>query len=77
MRLEDLPGYSAKRVLAFTAFKIFAVIVQLGLVGLKLTGVVTWNWWWILTPIWAFCAILLIAELVLVVMLYVFERRDK
>ena len=21
-------------------------------VGLKLTGYITWSWWWILSPIW-------------------------
>ena len=45
MRLEDLPGYNVKRVLAFRMFKIFVVLDQAALIGLKLTGALPWNWW--------------------------------
>ena len=40
-------------------------------VGLKLTNVISWSWWWVLSPIWisaliglAFVFILLIAAIV-------------
>ena len=40
-------------------------------VGLKLTNVISWSWWWVLSPIWisaliglAFVFILLIAVIV-------------
>jgi len=40
-------------------------------VGLKLTNVISWSWWWVLSPIWisaliaiAFIIILLIAAIV-------------
>jgi hypothetical protein len=28
------------------------MILQAALIVLKLTGVITWSWWWVLTPIW-------------------------
>jgi hypothetical protein len=35
-------------------------------IGLKLTGYITWSWWWVLAPLWGGLA------LVLVVLLLVF-----
>lgn len=29
-------------------------------IGLKLGGVITWSWWWVLSPIWIIIAVLII-----------------
>lgn len=29
-------------------------------VGLKLAGLITWSWWWVLSPIWLPSAIVLV-----------------
>jgi hypothetical protein len=27
-------------------------IVMITFIGLKLTGVISWAWWWVLSPLW-------------------------
>jgi hypothetical protein len=46
----------------------FTGLLTVLFVGLKLTHVITWSWWWVLSPIWisfliglAFAVIILIA----------------
>ena len=41
----------------------FTGLLTLAFIVLKLCGVVTWSWWWVLSPIWisiGVCAMLLI-----------------
>ena len=40
-------------------------LLQLMFIYLKLTGDITWSWWWVLSPIWI--AILLVLILLVVV----------
>lgn len=40
---------------------------------LKLTKVITWSWWWILSPMWITFSLLLICEVALVII----EKRKK
>ena len=43
---------------------------QIALVVLKLTGVITWSWWWVMAPLWinalllvlGLCALVLVAR---------------
>jgi hypothetical protein len=30
----------------------FAGLLTILFIGLKLTGHITWSWWWVLSPIW-------------------------
>lgn len=30
----------------------FAGLLTILFIGLKLTGYITWSWWWVLSPIW-------------------------
>jgi len=36
-------------------------------IGLKLTHVINWSWWWVLSPIWISFSILLVMVLILAV----------
>ena len=48
----------------------FGGMLTILFVGLKLTGVIEWSWWWVLSPIWISFAVA-----VLIVGLYfVFNR---
>jgi hypothetical protein len=40
-------------------------------IGLKLTGLITWSWWWVLSPIWIPACVVL----VIVVLFAVFGRQ--
>lgn len=42
-------------------------------ITLKLTKVITWSWWWILSPMWISFSLLLICEVALVII----EKRKK
>lgn len=44
-------------------------------IALKLTGYITWSWWWVLAPIWSGLAIMLIAFLGLAVYVYVNRKK--
>ena len=45
----------------------FTGLLTVLFIGLKLTGHITWSWWWVLSPLWisVLLALLLIAFLVL------------
>lgn len=44
----------------------FLGLLTLLFVGLKLGGVITWSWWWVLCPVWApFIAAVVIALFVI------------
>jgi hypothetical protein len=30
----------------------FVSLLALLFIGLKLTGYITWSWWWVLSPLW-------------------------
>lgn len=30
----------------------FSGLLTILFIGLKLTGVITWSWWWVMSPIW-------------------------
>ena len=30
----------------------FATLLAILFIGLKLTGHITWSWWWVLAPLW-------------------------
>jgi hypothetical protein len=38
----------------------FSGLLTVLFIGLKLTGAITWSWWWVLSPIWIGYAIALI-----------------
>lgn len=39
----------------------FLGLLQLLFIGLRLTGYILWNWWWVLAPLWMPTAVLLVA----------------
>lgn len=39
---------------------------------LKLTGVIAWNWFWVLSPAWIYLQLFLLALLVLIAITYYF-----
>jgi len=52
------------------SISIFSLLTVL-FVGLKLTGYITWSWWWVFFPLWGPVAIVLgIAFIWLIVVLF-------
>lgn len=44
----------------------FSGLLTVLFVGLKLTGFITWSWWWVLSPLWITLAFVLLALAVMV-----------
>lgn len=42
----------------------FCGLLTIVFITLKLTGVITWSWWWVLAPLWAPVAVALIILLI-------------
>lgn len=43
----------------------FTGLLGLLFIGLKLGGIITWSWWWVLAPLWVpMLAVLIVALLV-------------
>lgn len=43
-----------------TGSSIFMSLLAVLFIGLKLTGYITWSWWWVLAPIWGPIALCLV-----------------
>lgn len=44
----------------------FAAMLAVLFIGLKLTGFITWAWWWVLSPLWIAAIVLVIVSAVMV-----------
>lgn len=42
----------------------FAGLLTILFIGLKLTGYITWSWWWVLSPIWI--SVILVVAIVII-----------
>jgi hypothetical protein len=49
----------------------FAGLLTIAFIVLKLTGFISWSWWWVLSPIW----ITFIIVLLVIVGVYIFVDR--
>lgn len=46
----------------------FGGLLTVLFIGLKLTGYITWSWWWVLSPIWiSFALVPLIIAIALII----------
>jgi len=47
--------------------------VTLLFVGLKLTHVITWSWWWVLVPLWGPWAVLALLGIIALIVVTLFK----
>ena len=52
-----------------------AALLAVVFVVLKLTNVITWSWWWVLSPLWISAAIAVLFVLVLTIIKL--SKKDK
>ena len=52
----------------------FGGLLAVLFIGLKLTGYITWSWWWVLAPIWIPVTFVLLIVAVLGVIVFVTEK---
>lgn len=55
----------------------FVGLLTILFIGLKLTGYITWSWWWVLSPIWISTLAVIGFFLILVIGFIVIELRAK
>lgn len=53
----------------------FCSLLGLLFIGLKLGGVITWSWWWVLAPIWIPIALVIITLVIIFVIMYYIDIR--
>lgn len=51
----------------------FAGLLAVAFIVLKLIGVITWSWWWVLAPLWV-TAVLAVAVLAIAGIVWVVKR---
>ena len=42
----------------------FGSLLLLTFIVLKLTGVISWSWWWVLSPMWTVVLLIIIVSIV-------------
>lgn len=55
----------------------FLELLLVVFITLKLCGVITWSWWWVMAPAWGAVAIILVVAMVTLVVAVVAEMADK
>lgn len=50
----------------------FSGLLTILFIGLKLTNVITWSWWWVLSPLWI-NLILVMVVLLIIGIAYIFK----
>lgn len=51
----------------------FTTLLTVAFIVLKLCNVITWSWWWVLSPLWIPVALFILALLIFM-LLYVFVK---
>jgi predicted tellurium resistance membrane protein TerC len=55
----------------------FCGLLLLMFIGLKLTGHITWSWWWILSPFWIPFSIAVLLLVAILTLEFIEDRRRK
>ncbi len=53
----------------------FCGLLTLLFIGLKLSNIITWSWWWVLSPVWIPCSIMALVLTVALVLVTGKKRR--
>ena len=52
----------------------FCDLLAVAFIVLKLTGVIKWSWWWVLSPIWIPLAIALVVIIIMLIIAWRVSR---
>ncbi len=53
----------------------FFGLLAIVFITLKLTGVIAWSWWWVLSPLWGHVAVVLVVAILIGLIALAFDRR--
>lgn len=54
----------------------FVGLLTILFIGLKLTGYITWSWWWVLSPIWISFGVFLFFVVLFLLGVFAFTKRN-
>ena len=57
--------------------KWFSSLLLLLFIALKLTGHITWSWWWVLSPIWIPIAVTVLLFSIWVLVVYIKKKKEE
>lgn len=55
----------------------WATILTVLFAVLKLTGTISWSWWWVFSPLWIVAGLLVLAFIVLGVLSFFLRRAER
>lgn len=55
----------------------FTSLLTIVFITLKLTNVINWSWWWVLSPIWISIALVIIALVVLLIWAVIIDCKNE
>lgn len=55
----------------------FAGLLTVLFIGLKLTGYITWSWWWVLSPLWISASIAIAILAVIGIILLIIWLKER
>ena len=55
----------------------FLGILTLIFITLKLTGYITWSWWWVLSPVWISFSFMFVFVFVFTIFWFIFSNKGK
>ena len=53
----------------------FVGLLTIAFIVLKLTGVIAWSWWWVLSPIWISAIIALVVIVIAILVIVIKEKK--
>ena len=55
----------------------FCDLLAIAFIVLKLCGVITWSWWWVLAPVWMPIAFLLLIAVIGIIIIVVKKIKER
>lgn len=53
----------------------FVGLLTILFIGLKLTGYITWSWWWVLSPLWISFAAAMVFIVIVLIVAAIFDKK--
>lgn len=55
----------------------FAQVIGVVFITLKLVGVITWSWWWVVSPFWISWGLVILIHLIFILIAVILAKHEK
>lgn len=67
-----------KEEISIDTWGLFITLLALAFIILKLCGVITWSWWWVLSPLWIPASIGIVVTLTVFIVFMIYSiKKDR